>query len=549
MPWSLTIVAEDGSTRSFPLGEGTIRIGRHSDNEIALKDRYVSRFQLEITRVGEGWQLIDLGSKSGTFVRGERVTQPVYLEAGDEIALGRSVIHVVGPKPLTRPDETVVFVDAIPTEGTIRVRRVTDSPETGLSRILVSAAKEIGTLQPAESILPRLLGLALKATGAERGVIATFSSDGELVVASMAGAWPSEHVAISRQVLSRVRDQGEAVIVEDIPSDAELKDAGTIISAGLRSVLCTPLGTSSPPRGVLYLDSRTSQVTFDPSHFEVVTTLAGMIDVTCENSAARAALREKERNEEELRTAKTIMQRLVPPGPPVPPAGYNISGSHTSCLTIGGDFFSFFSHRSCYGVALADVAGKGLSAALLVANFHAVWHHVLGSDLPPEAWLENLNEELAAYMPDNRFITLAFAIVDPDRDEILVASAGHNPVLLVDPEGGFDAVLPGGPVLGLMAGLPYACERRPFLPGSRVVLNSDGVTDQFDSVGEEFGQDRLDAIVRQHGTLDAEALLAKINGALAEHMGDAAQMDDTTVAILGRQTGDEPGPGPSSHQL
>ncbi len=540
MSWSVRISGNDSGSHSFPLEGELVQVGRHSENTIALRDLYASRYHAQLRRKGEGWELVDLGSKAGTLLNGRRVSGAAVLNPGDEILIGRSLLVIVDEEIPGGPDETVVFVDAAPTAGTMQTRRVTDSPEFGLMRILVEAAREIALHRTAAEFQPHLLDLALKATGAERGVIASFEDSGELIIGAMKGDWPEERVRISRQVLARVRNEGEAVIVADIPSDDLLREAGTIISAGLRSVLCTPLGSARPARGILYLDSRTSQAVFEPSHFEVVATLAGMLDMAIENETAREALRERERNEEELQTAKTIMQRLVPPRAPTAPAGFETAGAHRSCHTIGGDFFSFFEHGDAYGMVLADVAGKGLSAALLVANFQAVWHHLRAAQQAPEQWLGILNEELAAYMPENRFITLAFAIVDPAAEELFFASAGHNPGLLLHHNGDIEQLLPHGPVLGLMRELSYRSLRVPFHAGDRVLLNSDGVTDQLNPAGEEFGQDRLDALVKRSAHLSADALIDALNETLEEWSAGAAQVDDITVTLLGR-TVEQPG--------
>lgn len=527
----LQITESDGGKRSMTLAEGTVRIGRQSDNEITLNDLFVSRHHAELRNTPSGWEIRDCGSKSGTFVN-ERAVNSALLQPGDEIRLGRTLLRL---GEAHRTDETVIAVtDQIPTEATIHSLRVTGAPEAGLTRVLVDAARQIASPESSEAILHNLLQLALRATGAERGAIATFSPSGALEVSATAGQWPDEQVAISRQVLARVKEQGEAVIVEDIPSDSILKDAGTIIRAGVRSVLCTPLGPSQPPRGILYLDTLLGRATFQPSHFEVVTTLAGMADLALENEEARRAREAQRAFKAQLTAAAEIQDRLLPPAVPEAPEGFTVAGHHASCLTVGGDFFDFFDCKTGYGMVLADVAGKGLSAALLMANFHAVWHHIRGSQTPVEEWLPVLNEELAAYLPDNRFITLAFAIAKREEQELVFGSAGHNPALLWS-GGKLEELAPTGAVLGLMSGLSFSILRRPFLPGDYLVLYSDGVTDQENPAGEEFGQARLNECVLRHGGLGAQELLSKIQETLQQHAAGATQDDDITISILGRR--------------
>ncbi len=528
----LVVTSPEGRRETLELSGETLGLGRHSSNEVPLADVYASRRHAEILHTPRGWVIRDLESKGGTYLNGRKLELPAPLGPGDEITIGRSRIRVGGEAPGRSVDETVFAVVEAASEGrTIIGRRLSDLPENALTRVLVDAARCIAG--SGEDTRAKLLELAIKATGAERGAIATFGEDGEPEVAAVDGHWPDGQVTLSRHVLRRVRDAGEAVIVEDVPQDDSLRDAGTIIRAGLRSVLCTPLGTARPPRGLLYLDTLEGQAVFEDSHVEAVATLAGMIDVALENEAARAALAEKQRHESELRTAATIMRRLVPAKAPPAPDGYTTAGLHRACLTVGGDFFDYYHWGESYGMVLADVAGKGLGAALLVANFHAVWHHILSSGRPPEEWLATMNDELAGYLPDNRFLTLAFALVDPERNELLFGSAGHNPGLLTGPDA-FEELLPTGPVLGLLPGVGYKTLRRPFAPGQRLVLTSDGVTDQQSVDGRDFGQERLSAISRELGGSPASEMLVAIDDALNEHATGAAQDDDITVSILGR---------------
>ena len=524
------ITTEDGSERSVELLGKRIRIGRQSSNDIRLFDLFVSRQHAELIADDDGWMIRDLDSRAGVFVNERRVGQS-RLQPGDVIRLGRTQLRF-GERPAG--DETIVALDDVqPTAGSIHSFRLGDAPQTGVTRVLVDAAREIARPAGTDSTLPRLLALAQRATGAERGVIATFGPSGELQVAAMAGSWPGGQVTLSRHVLSRVRDQGEAVIVEDIPSDALLRDAGTIVQAGLRSVLCTPLGATRPLRGILYLDTQLGRAIFEPSHLEVVTTLAGMVGVAMENEEARRSEQARRAFEAQLAAAAEIQQGLLPPRQPTAPEGFTCAGRHESCLTVGGDFFDFFEVRDGYGVVVADVAGKGLSAALLMTNLHAVWHHLRGSATPVEQWLPRLNEELVAYLPDNRFITLAFAIADRGADELVFGSAGHNPGLLWH-DGRLEALPPTGTVLGLLGGIEFGITRLPFESRSNLVLYSDGVTDQQNPQGQEYGEQRLQDCVRHYGSLDAPHLLEEIRRDLASHAADASQDDDITIAILGR---------------
>jgi sigma-B regulation protein RsbU (phosphoserine phosphatase) len=169
-----------------------------------------------------------------------------------------------------------------------------------------------------------------------------------------------------------------------------------------------------------------------------------------------------------------------------------------------------------------------------MANLHAWWHALTQLGMPCTAFLEHLNSEMLHWLPDNRFITMAFAVADASDHGLTFASAGHTTALLVSADGGYERLEPTGPPLGLLRGVHFTCERRPFRPGQRLVLFSDGVPDQRNPVGEEYGVERLVACVQRNASKDPATIVSAIFDEVAEHRGSATQDDDTTVAVLSR---------------
>jgi len=201
---------------------------------------------------------------------------------------------------------------------------------------------------------------------------------------------------------------------------------------------------------------------------------------------------------------------------------------------VGGDLFDFFSAgENCWGAMVADVAGKGLTAALLGAELHGRWKGLTSDPTQADMWLSRLNAPLLETLPEGRFVTLAFGLVDCKRETLRIASAGQASLLVT----GNDVEQLGatGMVLGMMPDTKYSMIERPFPPGARLLLFSDGVTDQASPDGEPFDMERLVATVREHASEPVEDLLRSIVQALAEHAAGAPQNDDTTVTVLGRR--------------
>ena len=524
----VTLIEANGSRRQIQLAGERMRIGRSRDNEIFVPDPALSRFHAELVSDEEGWKAVDRGSKNGTFLNDRRLTSPARLTPGDRLDLGASRL-VFGVAD--RPSLIIRNLDSATEERTVGALRVHDAPETALTRILVDAAREIAVQRPAEDALQKLLELAVRATAAERGLIARRTGEGvltPLASVSPAGAQPP---VISRRVLERVMVQGEALNLEDLPDD--LAHQGTIMGAGIRSILCAPLGTERPFSGVLYLDTLRTRADFKPTHLEVVATLAGMANVVLETAAGREQRERLKTMEAQLQAAAEIQAALLPEAEVVHQRGFSAAARHRACQTVGGDLFDFFQQGEQLGVMLADVAGKGLAAALLMANLHARWHGVRLMGLPPEQWLAQLNEEFQRIHAGNRFISMAFALANPEAGEILFASAGHNPALLVHGDN-IELMESTGPILGILPGLQFGLISRPFPVGARLVVYSDGVTDQQNTGGEPFELEGLLRTVKGCPSASPREMVERIRENLENHAGEAPQDDDTTLAVLGR---------------
>jgi len=526
----LTWVDSHGERTSFELDGPEILIGR--GHLCRLRDRddpLLSRQHARLFRSDGTWHVADCGSRNRTVLNGEEIEAPEPILPGDTIRVGRCSV-IVEPSP---GESIVETIDPSGMEQTVGTLDVSGDRRTGTTHLLVEAARRIASPEPTVEIVESLLGLALRATGAERGLVAMQDGDGALAPVAWHGPEKEGIPRPSRTVLSRVREEGRVLAIRDVEqADDSLRDAA-LSGSGLRSVLCAPLGTDHPAPGVLYLDRCEGRARFDGAQLQVVAVLAGMIHLALENQEARAHEQRLRAVEAELAAAARMQEMLLPPADLAPPAGFRIAGWHEPCRDIGGDIYDFFESERGFGAMLADVSGKGLTAALLVASLHARWHAITRMRLPCERMLAQLNEEISYRLPPNRFITLVSAVADPHLGEIVYSSAGHGPAFLLR-GGEVEQIDSTGPALGLIESATFECQRRPFLRGDVLVLVSDGVFDQCDARGEPFGTERLVERVMQAPAGDPRAMVTAIVEALEEHAGDAEQDDDATIAVLAR---------------
>jgi sigma-B regulation protein RsbU (phosphoserine phosphatase) len=248
--------------------------------------------------------------------------------------------------------------------------------------------------------------------------------------------------------------------------------------------------------------------------------------------------REKQRLDDELRIARDIQQSLLPVAPPSM-AGLDIAGLCEPAREVGGDYYDFFRLGPKHlGVLVADVAGKGTSAALYMAELKGLML-ALSQDQPsPRQLLVDVNRRLADHLDNRSFVTMTYAVLDLERGVLTSARAGHAP-LIVASRGRADVIVPDGMVLGLR--LPGASARfeevleehvRPVGPGDVIALYTDGVTETMDAAGELFGDERLARLVESHGHLDAAGLRERVVRDVGAFAGDAEPHDDMTLLVI-----------------
>ena len=248
--------------------------------------------------------------------------------------------------------------------------------------------------------------------------------------------------------------------------------------------------------------------------------------------------RDKLRLDEELQIARRIQRSLLPSSVPQIP-GLCIADLCEPAMEVGGDYYDFFQlGPRQLGVLVADVSGKGTSAALYMAELKGLMLALSRSHRSPRALLVELNDLLADHLDNRSFITMTYAVIDLDAGTLTCARAGHTPMLVVS-DGRAEVVVPDGMVLGLR--LPGAGKRfgeiltehtQAVKPGDVIVLYTDGITEAMTAEGELFGDEALSRVVVAHRGLDSAGIRERILRDVRAFVGDAEPHDDMTMVVL-----------------
>jgi serine phosphatase RsbU (regulator of sigma subunit) len=564
----------DRAPENLQLGRLRITIGRSARNDVCVPDPFASRVHAEVRREGDQYLLQDLGSANGTYYNGSKLEQPIALTHGGRIQIGETEIifrdadanggiaaTTIDDAPL--PAATIAFdsaqhttsglleaIEGARTQSSTREERtVIGGPLPGRAGVataeqgdLLALISKVGVTLLASATLDETLRqvarLVFDAVPAERCIIMLRDTDaGELRVraAEMHDRQKDVgEVRVSRTIIEEVVGQGRSVLTSDAQHDPRFRSS-TVTFQGIRSVLAVPLGVGERIFGMIYADSPFATSSFTEDHLKVLTTLGSVAAIRVENTRLLEEHLAQERFERELQLAREIQQRFQPTAPPAV-TGFELQGISFPSYQIGGDYYDFIlCPDGRLVVALGDVSGKGTSAALLMSSLHAAVHAQVASCRPISETVGAVNHYLADNTPSNRFVTLFYAELDPLTGSLAFINAGHNPPLIAHAAGTLEQLGSGGPPLGIMPDFDYREGRTQLQPGDVLVSYSDGVTEQTNPKGEEFGPARLQDVVSQNLDRSAAAIRDKIEAALSAFAQGTPAVDDITLLIVKRE--------------
>jgi sigma-B regulation protein RsbU (phosphoserine phosphatase) len=266
-------------------------------------------------------------------------------------------------------------------------------------------------------------------------------------------------------------------------------------------------------------------------------TLAGVFNsMGASLQQQQRALLEQERMRQELAMGRQIQDEMLPPGRSSL-AMAELRAVSIPAREVGGDFFNYFElDDGSVALVMGDVSGKGVAAALLMANLQATLRArlPLGGDLATLA--RRLDAELESSTPARTYVTLFLGVLEPRRQLLRWVNAGHNPQYVVHREGGLGRMASSGRPLGLVAGGGYVENEHPVSPGDSLFFYTDGLVESEDAAGDPFGAARLEALLVANAGHDPDATLESVEAAVARHRGKAEAADDATIMVLRLRT-------------
>jgi sigma-B regulation protein RsbU (phosphoserine phosphatase) len=518
--------------------------GRSPQVSIQLDDNMVSRQHAELWRDEEGrFHVRDLKSRNGTALNGEPISEATIGD-GDQVGIGPFTLTILDHATTTLPLTATKIVIADGVDGKISTLKDHSPPQidvlhlTALNdftkKLLATSMGE----ERAQLLCKLMIGPQFEGHwGAIVRLARTGDEKVELICQARNGSLTREPY-LSRGVLRKIRDTGEAVMASNsgFPNEQE-NDIQVSISPNVvaMAVIACPVAASAESIDVLYVvvPPRLGRV-----EWLLLVTLA--VNDFQQSESAWAARKQSEQMAimaRELDRARQIQMRLVPRNPTF--EGLDIAIGFTPCLWVGGDYVDALKMADGRTLlAIADVCGKGLSAAMVAQNVHATIHSSVMSGLSLPEIIGNLNLYLISTLSEESFVTLIALAIDPATGAIEMVNAGHPPLLVLSPGGAPQRIEMEG-------NLPLGMEKDPILncgltlqPGEMAVLYSDGLSELSDVNDDMLGIDGLCVeLSAAYPTSETSARIAyeKLTNRLNEIQGGRASTDDRTFLLVRRQ--------------
>ncbi|MBI1314529.1 SpoIIE family protein phosphatase [bacterium] len=563
----LKILQGADAGRIVPLDGERIVFGRHPSCDIVLEDGAVSRQHAQIVQLHGSYYLEDLRSRNGTQINDVDVTDPKLLADGDIVRVcdfaysfvesGSSTdlfkndtqLHATSDKSSlsskssletaeleTDSQERSSIISSIDARSNSGVR-LSVKPEVKL-RTIVEIGHLLNGVLNIDEVFPNILEALFRIyPQADQAVIMMVEEPGgEPKVREFRNRRSGDDsFSVSRTIVKRALESGEAILSADASDDSRFVTSESLAGLQIRSMMCAPLISQSDERlGAIQITTFDLKARFDGDDLDLLVTIASQCTLAIENAKLHQQLLKRRDMDRELEFAMQVQLGFLPSKRPKL-KDYDFADFYEAAQHVGGDYYDYVAlPDGRIAVTVADVAGKGVPAALLMARLYsAARYHLLTSGSAAEA-MEGLNSEISVSGLGHRFITCALLVIAPAKHTVTLVSAGHLAPIRRNLDGKVDLVESeeSGLPLGIIPDQKFVEDTYELQPGDTWVLYTDGVTEAMNTTRELYGSKRLAEFIRT-GPLEIGDLISAIVADVAAFSEGNANSDD--LCLVGFQ--------------
>jgi serine phosphatase RsbU (regulator of sigma subunit) len=555
----LELLTGERAGQRFTLGSDATILGRHPDCTVVLDQGAVSRQHAAISLVNGEYFIEDLHSRNGTSVNNAPIHEVRKLTNGDRLKICDIEFYFYHDDRTRRPTVADRGTDAFfegrfwdESEGKQQAQimskldvsasssgvRLAVNPEVKL-RALIEITQNLSKALSLDIVLPKLLDSLFKIfVQADRGFVLLKESEGRLAPKAVKFRRPDsdETIRISRTVVNQVMETQQAILSADAASDARFEMSQSIADFRIRSMMCAPLVNGDGRSiGVLQLDTSDHRGRFQQDDLDVLAGVASQAAIAIDNAQLHEAAIRQHQIERDLKLAHKVQQGLLPAAPPKL-EGYHFFDFYEPANQIGGDFYDYISlPDGRMAVVLADVSGKGISAALVMAKLSADVRYALASQPTVAAAVRHINSSFIKSGWEDRFVTFVLTVLNPVDHNVTLVNAGHMPPFLRLGEGRVEPIADdiSGIPLGVDESFEYEAKTVPLGRNELLAAFTDGFSEALNAKNELYGLDRLRKRIG-NPVKDVADLGHVILNDVKSFVGGHPQSDDMCLVCFGR---------------
>ena len=551
------LVCESATNGPKDVSIGTgITLGRAGDCGFVIDDAAASRRHVMISHRSGQYFWRDLGSTNGTLLNGAKMLEGL-LKNGDRLQIGETILRFEVeelPDSEGKPDDSTIFKKTL-LDWKYSDDGVTAAAEKSeaLLRAVYSVMNEIASNYEPCSLVDRILETTLSAIDAQRGaVFFAEQSSSELLPCPVCGKFhiisdqklkhvQAGEIAISSTVTHHVLSRGESVLFTEGDAQNHINMAQSIMSLQIRSIICVPLRGKYGNLGILYIDTSRPGHMYTNDDMLLATAVGNSAGLALENAHMHREIIEKERIEQDIQHAWTIQEGFLFKDWPTGPGRFQVYGEMRPAKIVGGDFYDFVEPDEDHvGILIGDVAGKGVSAALTMAQLLAEFR-IRAIQFPsPAIVLQTLNTEFFHRAKRGTFCTMCYIRIELTTGRMSIANAGHHPPILLSNGVAKTIADASGPPVGVLKKPPWTDFSMTLSPGDLLVLYTDGIAEARSVSANpephmplgEYGIEPIQRLLQANPTMSPSRLIATVNNDVLEHCKPSSPHDDCTLIAL-----------------
>jgi sigma-B regulation protein RsbU (phosphoserine phosphatase) len=494
-------------------------MGRHPDCEIVLDVGAVSRQHARILRQNGGFYVEDLKSRNGTFVNDKLVEGQQQLKDRDEVkicdlvfqfcdnsVIGGTVDHI--PDAGEATDSAMLIDDSEEAaSSTIMSKldvstsysglRVAVNPEIKL-RAMLEITQSLAKSLSLEDVLPRILDSLFKVfVQADRGFIVMQDNPNAPLVPKAVKyrrAGTDDAVRISRTIVREAMTSKQAILSADAANDSRFGMSESIADFRIRSMMCAPMVSSDGKAlGIIQVDTLDQRTRFQEDDLEVLASVASQAAFAVENATLHESALRNQAIERDLVVARKVQQGFLPQSPPTVES-YEFFDYYLPANAVGGDLYDYVMlPDQRIGIIVADVSGKGIPAALLMAKVSAEAKYYLASIPDPAVAIGHLNNSFAKAGFEDKFVTFLLQLLDVKDNSVTIVNAGHMPPYLRSPDGTVTTVgeAEAGTPLGVVDDFEFEAFKFTLQPGESLTSFTDGISEAMNAEHLLYEENRI----------------------------------------------------------